>query len=45
MALNDSTAQQRATILAEALPYIRRFYGKTIVVKYGSASARIVARC
>ena len=35
MALNDSTAQQRATILAEALPYIRRFYGKTIVVKYG----------
>jgi acetylglutamate kinase len=26
---------QRATILAEALPYIRRFSGKTIVVKYG----------
>jgi acetylglutamate kinase len=35
MTLTDSTAQQRATILAEALPYIRRFYGKTIVVKYG----------
>ena len=24
-----------ATILSEALPYIRRFYGKTIVIKYG----------
>jgi len=35
MSLNDSTASQRAKILAEALPYIRRFSGKTIVVKYG----------
>jgi acetylglutamate kinase len=35
MALTESTAAQRAKILAEALPYIRRFYGKTIVVKYG----------
>jgi acetylglutamate kinase len=35
MALNESTAAQRAKILAEALPYIRRFSGKTIVVKYG----------
>ena len=26
---------QRAQVLAEALPYIQRFYGKTIVVKYG----------
>jgi acetylglutamate kinase len=25
----------KATTLAEALPYIRRFHGKTIVVKYG----------
>ena len=25
----------KATILIEALPYIREFYGKTIVVKYG----------
>jgi hypothetical protein len=25
----------QAAILAEALPYIRRFHGKTIVVKYG----------
>ncbi|HEY7758305.1 MAG TPA: acetylglutamate kinase [Burkholderiales bacterium] len=35
MPLSDSSAGQRARILAEALPYIRRFYGKTIVVKYG----------
>ena len=35
MALSDSSAAQRAKILAEALPYIRRFYDKTIVVKYG----------
>src|SRR5215218_10702327 len=35
MALNEPFAEQRAKILAEALPYIRRFYGKTIVVKYG----------
>jgi len=35
MALSDSSAGQRAKILAEALPYIRRFSGKTIVVKYG----------
>ena len=28
-------AELKADILAEALPYIRRFHGKTIVVKYG----------
>ncbi|MBU6459345.1 MAG: acetylglutamate kinase [Proteobacteria bacterium] len=28
-------AQQKAQILAEALPYIQRFHGKTIVIKYG----------
>lgn len=28
---------QRASILMEALPYIQRFYGKTIVVKYGGS--------
>ena len=30
---NDAAAKAR--ILAEALPYIRRFHGKTIVVKFG----------
>lgn len=29
------TAQTKAAILVEALPYIREFAGKTIVVKYG----------
>src|SRR3990167_1617662 len=28
-------AQQKASTLMEALPYIKRFFGKTIVVKYG----------
>ena len=28
-------AAEKALILAEALPYIRRFFGKTLVVKYG----------
>jgi acetylglutamate kinase len=32
--MNDST-QQVAHILIEALPYIQRFHGKTIVIKYG----------
>jgi acetylglutamate kinase len=30
-----SDASERAGVLIEALPYIRRFWGKTIVVKYG----------
>ncbi len=28
----------KAAVLAEALPYIRRFWGKTVVVKYGGAA-------
>lgn len=35
MPLSPSDATHKAQILAEALPYIRRFHGKTIVVKYG----------
>ncbi len=35
MSLSPSDATHKAQILAEALPYIRRFHGKTIVVKYG----------
>ncbi len=35
MALTGTTAELKARILAEALPYIQRFHGKTIVVKYG----------
>ena len=32
-AMRDAGA--KATILAEALPYIREFSGKTVVIKYG----------
>ena len=35
MSLTPKSANERAQILAEALPYIRRFKNKTIVVKYG----------
>jgi acetylglutamate kinase len=32
------TAAGKAEVLAEALPYIRRFWGKVVVVKYGGAA-------
>ena len=32
---NKTTPTQKAQILAEALPYIKRFFDKTIVIKYG----------
>lgn len=32
---DPATPQLKAEILSEALPYIRRFHGKTIVIKYG----------
>ena len=35
MALTATTAELKAQVLAEALPYIQRFHGKTIVIKYG----------
>ncbi len=35
MNLNKAQAQNIASVLAESLPYIQRFSGKTIVVKYG----------
>ena len=30
-----SSHEQQAKVLAEALPYIQKFTGKTVVVKYG----------
>ena len=33
--MSDFPVAQRAQVLAEALPYIQKYYGKTIVVKYG----------
>ncbi len=35
MSSSTSIAKDKAKILAEALPYIQRFHGKTIVIKYG----------
>ncbi len=35
MSLDLDTAMSNARVLSEALPYIRRFSGKTIVIKYG----------
>ena len=31
----SDTHVERAKVLAEALPYIQKYYGKTVVVKYG----------
>ncbi|MBY0579448.1 MAG: acetylglutamate kinase [Burkholderiales bacterium] len=33
--LNHSNAKEKARVLSEALPYIRHFHGKTVVIKYG----------
>lgn len=35
MSLNTESATQTARVLTEALPYIQRFKGKTLVIKYG----------
>lgn len=35
MPLSANNAANKAKTLAEALPYIQRFHGKTIVIKYG----------
>ena len=35
MPLTTESAKNVAQVLAEALPYIRRFQGKTVVIKYG----------
>ncbi len=35
MSLSSKSAAERAQILIEALPYIQRFHGKTVVIKYG----------
>ena len=35
MSTLDNASLDAATVLAEALPYIQRYHGKTIVIKYG----------
>ena len=32
------SAFEKAQIIVEALPYIKAFYGRTVVVKYGGAA-------
>lgn len=31
----ELTNRDKASILIQALPYIQKYYGKTIVIKYG----------
>ena len=33
--VSNIAARDKAEILAQALPYIRKFHGKTMVIKYG----------
>ena len=35
MSISQLTPQQKAKVIAEALPYIQRFWDKTVVIKYG----------
>ena len=35
MSIAPQTASERARFLIQALPYIQRFRGKTVVIKYG----------
>jgi len=35
MTISSSSAAKKAKTLIEALPYIQRFSGKTVVIKYG----------
>ena len=36
--MNTESAMRTAKVLAEAMPYIQRFQGKTVVIKYGGAA-------
>ena len=38
MLMNQKELIEKASVLMEALPYIRKFSGKTIVIKYGGAA-------
>ena len=44
--ISQTTAAKKARTLAEALPYIKRFFDKTIVIKYGgNACLLYTSRC
>ena len=36
--INLDVEQSKAEVLIEALPYIQKFNGKTIIVKYGGSA-------
>ncbi len=36
----EFTSFDRVSVLSEALPYLQRFRGKTIVIKYGGAAMK-----
>ena len=38
MTIDNSQALHKAEVLVEALPFIRRFHGDTIVIKLGGSS-------
>jgi hypothetical protein len=40
MQLDKFSAFERVKVLSEALPYLQRFQGKTIVIKYGGAAMK-----
>ena len=35
MYIDNITNAQRAEVLTQALPYIQKYYGKIVVIKYG----------
>lgn len=39
-ALERFSAFDRVSVLSEALPYLQRFRGKTVVIKYGGAAMK-----
>jgi len=43
MSKDKISPKKKAEVLVEALPYIKRFYGKTIVVKYGGNAMTDIA--
>lgn len=38
LATNGLSSAEKAEVIVEALPYIRTFFGKTVVIKYGGAA-------
>ena len=42
MRRSSKAAMRAAKVLAEAMPYIQRFQGKTVVVKHGGAAMDVL---